>query len=220
MRFGGGFGVCSGAGGGKCSRRVIKLSLCSSLAESVLCRVMARSLDEVREELQALGVWSEFRRRREEVEKERGIKIGESTRAVMREFVEAGRAPSRLLEALSRPKGRPTKVEAAERASRRPGASGHGVLRETFAGKKCPLPTAFLWAYSNIGFPDVSPKEAPSAVAWQLYWDMRENASLKADLVKSCLGAAMRKAEATEKAETKFDGQGEYDLLARIGGVK
>lgn len=30
----------------------------------------------------------------------------------------------------------------------------------------------------------------------------------------------MRKAEATEKAETKFDGQGEYDLLARIGGVK
>ena len=90
------------------------------------------------------------------------------------------------------------------------------VSKEVFANKSCSISTAFMWAYSNLCFSDASPEDAPSAVAWQMYVDMMTSPSLKADMLKSGLGAAMRKAEAEGEVNGKFDGEGEYDLLAAI----
>lgn len=90
------------------------------------------------------------------------------------------------------------------------------VSKEMFANKSCSISVAFMWAYSNLCFSDASPEDAPSAVAWQMYVDMMTSPSLKADMLKSGLGAAMRKAEAEGEVNGKFDGEGEYDLLAAI----
>jgi len=90
------------------------------------------------------------------------------------------------------------------------------VSKEMFANKSCSISVAFMWAYSNLCFLDASPEDAPSAVAWQMYVDMMTSPSLKADMLKSGLGAAMRKAEAEGEVNGKFDGEGEYDLLAAI----
>ena len=90
------------------------------------------------------------------------------------------------------------------------------VPKEMFAGKTCTISAAFMWAYSNLCFKDASPEDAPSAVAWQMYVDMLTSPSLKADMLKSGLGAAMRKAETEGEVNGKFDGEGEYDLLAAI----
>lgn len=90
------------------------------------------------------------------------------------------------------------------------------VSKEMFANKSCSISVAFMWAYSNLCFSNASPEDAPSAVAWQMYVDMLTSPSLKADMLKSGLGAAMRKAEAEGEVNGKFDGEGEYDLLAAI----
>lgn len=92
------------------------------------------------------------------------------------------------------------------------------VSKSTFAGKTCSISAAFMWAYSNLCFEDASPEDAPSAVAWQMYCDMVTSPSLKADMLKSGLGAAMRKAEAEDDPNGRFDGEGEYDVLATIAG--
>lgn len=90
------------------------------------------------------------------------------------------------------------------------------VSKSTFAGKTCTISAAFMWAYSNLCFEDASPEDAPSAVAWQMYCDMMTSPSLKADMLKSGLGAAMRKAEAEDETNGRFDGEGEYDLVSKI----
>lgn len=90
------------------------------------------------------------------------------------------------------------------------------VSKSTFAGKTCSISAAFMWAYSNLCFEDASPEDAPSAVAWQMYCDMMTSPSLKADMLKSGLGAAMRKAEAEDETNGRFDGEGEYDLVSKI----
>ena len=90
-----------------------------------------------------------------------------------------------------------------------------------FANKNCSLGVSFMWAYSHLCMRGVRPKDAPSAVAWQMYLDMKKSPSMKSDMLKSGLGAAMRKAEAEENVGTKFDGEGEYDVLSVIacGGM-
>lgn len=110
---------------------------------------------------------------------------------------------------------------AAEVRMRRYGVKDR-VPKEMFAGKTCTISAAFMWAYSNLCFKDASPEDAPSAVAWQMYVDMMTSPSLKADMLKSGLGAAMRKAETEGEVNGKFDGEGEYDILAAIakGGAE
>lgn len=107
---------------------------------------------------------------------------------------------------------------AAEQFKRREYGVRDRVPKEMFAGRTCSISTAFMWAYSNLCFADASPTDAPSAVAWQMYVDMMTSPSLKADMLKSGLGAAMRKAEAEDETNGRFDGEGEYDVLAAIAG--
>ena len=193
--------------------------------------------EDLKRDLTSLGVWGDFVRRRADLRAERGLTLVEGNRAVLAEFESAGRIPAGYADRLPR-RGRKTAGErvaaegvadasAAKAAAKSSGASvaaegdggGREATREMFAGKRCSVATAFMWAYANVGFSDVGPVDAPSAVAWQMYRDMRASPSMKVDMLKTCLGAAMRKAELEEKSEGKFDGEAEYDLLARMGGV-
>lgn len=193
--------------------------------------------EDLKRDLTSLGVWGDFVRRRADLRAERGLTLVEGNRAVLAEFEAAGRIPAGFSDRLPR-RGRKTAGErvaaegvadasAAKAAAKSSGASvaaegdggGREATREMFEGKRCSVATAFMWAYANVGFSDVGPEDAPSAVAWQMYRDMRASPSMKVDMLKTCLGAAMRKAELEEKSEGKFDGEAEYDLLARMGGV-
>lgn len=193
--------------------------------------------EDLKRDLTSLGVWGDFVRRRADLRAERGLTLVAGNRAVLAEFEAAGRIPAGYSGRLPR-RGRKTAGErvAAEsaaaakhapKAAAKPSASvaaegdggGCEATREMFDGKRCSVATAFMWAYANVGFSDVGPEEAPSAVAWQMYRDMRASPSMKVDMLKTCLGAAMRKAELEEKSEGRFDGEAEYDLLARMGGV-
>ena len=197
--------------------------------------------EDLKRDLTSLGVWCDFVRRRADLRAERGLTLVAGNRAVLAEFEAAGRIPAGYSDRLPR-RGRKTAGERvaaegiadaaaakgpAKFAAKSLGASvaaggeggGREATREMFGGKRCSVATAFMWAYANVGFSDVGPEGAPSAVAWQMYKDMRASPSMKVDMLKTCLGAAMRKAELEEKSEGKFDGEADYDLLARMGGV-
>ena len=196
--------------------------------------------EDLKRDLTSLGVWGDFVRRRADLRAERGLTLVAGNRAVLAEFEAAGRIPAGYSDRLPR-RGRKTAGEraaaegVADAAAKGPakfaakslGASvaaggeggGREATREMFEGRRCSVATAFMWAYANVGFSDVGPEDAPSAVAWQMYKDMRASPSMKVDMLKTCLGAAMRKAELEEKSEGKFDGEADYDLLARMGGV-
>lgn len=214
--------------------------------------------DELKNELMSRGIWSDFVRVREDIERGGGYATSRlRTMAALEKL-----APD-LVERV-RPRGRPprgvapsnppsTKKPLGEVAPKNaavepapelrgappsPPASLADVRREgrerkmgvaadasavrarvaksMFAGKTCSISTAFMWAYSNLCFEDASPEDAPSAVAWQMYCDMKTSPSLKADMLKSGLGAAMRKAEAEDETNGRFDGEGEYDVLAKL----
>lgn len=204
--------------------------------------------EDLKRDLTSLGVWGDFVRRRADLRAERGLTLAEGNRAVLEEFEAAGRIPvgwTGRLPRIGRPPsvGRSAEAEGAKRraaeaaadegaagaedgvavaaasAEAKEAGGGRAATREMFEGRRCSIAAAFMWAYSNVGFSDVDPAGAPSAVAWQMYRDMRESPSMKVDMLKSCLGAAMRRAELEEKTEGKFDGEAEYDLLARMGGV-
>lgn len=101
-------------------------------------------------------------------------------------------------------------------ASARTAVPEFEVTKETFAGKSCSYSTSLNWAYSNYRIADVSPDDAPSAVAWNLLLDIRESPSFKADVLKGWSNAMARKAETDEQDANRFDGEGEYDMLAAI----
>lgn len=205
--------------------------------------------EDLKRDLTSLGVWGDFVRRRADLRAERGLTLVEGNRAVLAELEAAGRIPvgygdrlprrgrkaagTRVVADIAAASAAKSAVGVAEKSDAKPSCAkpsvpdeerasasgGREATREMFAGKRCSVATAFMWAYANIGFSDVAPGDAPSAVAWQMYRDMRASPSMKVDMLKTCLGAAMRKAELEEKTEGKFDGEAEYDLLARMGGV-
>ena len=180
--------------------------------------------DEIKRELMSRGIWPDFVRLREDMRREDSKKTcAERTAAVLEKI-----APD-LVDRV-RTRGRPPKKSAEKPApdlgeemrwqkhgvNKEPPAVRTLVSKSVFDGKSCNISTAFMWAYSSLCIKDVSPEDAPSAVAWQMYVDMVTSPSLKADMLKSGLGAAMRKAENEDGGIGRFDGEGEYDLLAAI----
>ncbi len=195
---------------------------------------MTATNEKIKQELMSRGIWPDFVRLRADEKAKNGGTSRTQTLAALKQL-----APDLVDEV--RPRGRPPSNPPSKQSladSKRSAkdvrrvAEGlkfqtHGVdsepkgvharvPKEMFAGKECSISKAFMWAYSNLCFADAAAEDAPSAVAWQMYVDMLTSPSLKADMLKSGLGAAMRKAETEGETNGRFDGEGEYDLLAAI----
>lgn len=90
----------------------------------------------------------------------------------------------------------------------------------TFSGKKSVWLRDAEWAYSHQSCKSVCAKAAPSAIAYQLYRDMKESLSARLDVMKVILGAAARKDDGKDRDADEFRGTSEWNLLEEMAKVK
>lgn len=206
-------------------------------------RIMATvANDPLKERLLSKGLWADFVRLRhdacerdglssakaakqvlESIDPEavallngRGRPMKKGVKAVAKAAESAGEQKKSLADV--RLENRDAKSSVATPKSCRVGFPSFAVTKDTFAGKGCPYTVSLNWAYSNHRIVDISPNDAPSAVAWNLLLDMRESPSIKADVLKGWSNAMARKAEVEEQSGDSFDGKETYDLAGVIAG--
>lgn len=197
--------------------------------------------DELKELLISKGMWSDFSQLRADIRaKSPKMTCKEFTLEALHKYINEGKLDESVLGMVRDP-GRPGRPKKDPNAPPKPKKSladakfeaknGRNatstipvfdpesfiLTRETFAHKECPYMVALNWAYSNLRIADVSPLDAPSAVAWNLLMDMRESPSIRADLIKGWSNAESRKSDSDLGGE-RFDGADEYDFLADMGG--
>lgn len=88
-------------------------------------------------------------------------------------------------------------------------------------GKKINVVDDAVWAYVHLSCKSVSAKAAPSAMAFQMYRDLRPlTPAQRLDVMKVIIGSAARKSDGEGKGEDEFRGTTEFNLLEEMARVK
>ncbi len=88
-------------------------------------------------------------------------------------------------------------------------------------GKKISVLDDALWAYVHLSCKSVSAAAAPSAMAFQMYRDLKPlTPAQRLDVMKVIIGSAARKADGESKSENDFKGTTEFNLLEEMAKVK
>lgn len=119
------------------------------------------------------------------------------------------------------PTSKPTLAETkfARKEARMGGAQEAArVSRRMFSNKSCSNMTSLIWAVESLAFSDTTADDAPSALAWSLYSLMVSSPASKAEIVKVTAAKIAQRASVEEENGGKFDGEGEYDVLAKLRG--
>lgn len=87
------------------------------------------------------------------------------------------------------------------------------VDEKVFAGKDCSYSEAVEWAFKKIGR-NVSPKDAPSELAWKLHEISTRDEGYILDLFKEII--KRKSANEEEKTAGTWDGEREWDVLKNM----
>ena len=88
-------------------------------------------------------------------------------------------------------------------------------------GKRINVVDDAVWAYVHLSCKSVSAKAAPSAMAFQMYRDLRPlTPAQRLDVMKVIIGSAARKSDGEGKGEDEFRGTTEFNLLEEMARVK
>lgn len=88
-------------------------------------------------------------------------------------------------------------------------------------GKKINVVDDAVWAYVHLSCKSVSAKAAPSAMAFQMYRDLRPlTPAQRLDVMKVIIGSAARKSDGEGKGEDEFKGTTEFNLLEEMAKVR
>lgn len=93
------------------------------------------------------------------------------------------------------------------------------VPSKIFAGKPpCDARTEVQWVFQNICIEDVVPEQAPSAGAWGLLWDCRNNPAARQDFLRTAwLRLLPSKVDDADAERFTDDGRAIEELIDRFG---
>lgn len=88
-------------------------------------------------------------------------------------------------------------------------------------GKKINVVDDAVWAYVHLSCKSVSASAAPSAMAFQMYRDLKPlSPAQRLDVMKVIIGSAARKSDGEGKGDDEFRGTTEFNLLEEMAKVK